>query len=55
MLVDVHAHLDVEEFDKDREEVLRKCRIVVVNAGVDLKSSMASLNMARSYPNVVLQ
>jgi len=53
MLVDVHAHLDVEEFDKDREEVLRKCRIVVVNAGVDLKSSMASLNMARSYPNVV--
>jgi len=53
MLVDAHAHIDVKDFDNDREEVLEKCNIVVVNAGVDLESNLKSLELEKKYSNVI--
>jgi len=53
MLVDAHAHIDVKDFDNDREEVLKKCNIVVVNAGVDLESNLKSLGLEKKYSNVI--
>lgn len=52
MLIDVHAHLDDEAFDADRDEVIQKIKeagMVVVNAGSDLKTSEFSVEMAQKY------
>jgi TatD DNase family protein len=56
MLIDSHAHIDLPNFDKDREQVFARARQggvrVVVNIGLDLESSRASLEMARQYDDV---
>ncbi len=56
MLIDSHAHLDMPAFNRDREEVLKRVREleigIIVNAGCDLESSKASLNLAEGYPEV---
>ncbi|BFI76433.1 TatD family hydrolase [Sulfurisphaera ohwakuensis] len=53
MLVDAHAHIDVKDFDKDRDQILKKCNIIVVNAGVDLESNLKSLELEKKYSNVI--
>jgi len=52
---DTHAHLDFSQFDEDREELLAELRsqhVAVVNVGVDLPSSEASLGLAQRHPHV---
>jgi len=54
-LFDTHAHLDFSHFDRDRAAVLqtlRTQRVAVLNAGVDLLSSEASLALARAHGHV---
>ncbi|MGC9530330.1 MAG: TatD family hydrolase [Candidatus Bipolaricaulaceae bacterium] len=54
-LVDSHAHLDFARFDADREDLvaeLRRQRVAVVNVGVDLATSQASLDLARAHPHL---
>ncbi len=53
MLVDLHSHIDTEDFERDREEVLKRCEILVVNAGVDLESDMRTLELSDRFPNVI--
>ncbi|BAB67148.1 TatD family hydrolase [Sulfurisphaera tokodaii] len=53
MLVDAHAHIDIKDFDKDRDQILKKCNIIVVNAGVDLESNLKSLELEKKYSNVI--
>jgi TatD DNase family protein len=56
MLIDSHAHIDLPAFDADREQVLARARQqgirAVINVGLDLKSSRASLEMARRHEDV---
>ncbi|MBC7220088.1 TatD family hydrolase [Candidatus Bipolaricaulota bacterium] len=54
-LFDTHAHLDCPPFDRDRDQVLaalRAQRVAVLNVGTDLRSSAASLALARQHPFV---
>lgn len=54
-LFDTHAHLDFSQFDRDREELiveLRVQRVAVVNVGLDLATSRASLELAERHPHV---
>ncbi len=54
-LFDTHAHMDFPQFDGDRVELIRtlgESRVAVLNVGADLRSSEASLGLARSYPFV---
>lgn len=54
-LFDTHAHLDFPQFDRDRGEILaalRAQRVAVLNVGVDLRSSEASLALARDHGHV---
>ncbi|RLE31282.1 hypothetical protein DRJ54_00835 [Candidatus Acetothermia bacterium] len=54
-LFDTHAHLDFPQIDRDREALITELReqgLAVVNVGVDLKSSQASLELARAHPHV---
>ncbi|MGL5089212.1 MAG: TatD family hydrolase [Cetobacterium sp.] len=51
-LVDTHCHLDNEQFDLDRLEVIDKIKEKLefcVNIGYDLKSSKESLKLAKEY------
>ncbi len=55
-IFETHAHLDFAQFDKDRDELLRKCFNenvkYIINVGVDAKSCKASVKLAKKYENV---
>lgn len=56
MLIDSHAHVDLATFDRDREQVLARAWQggvrAIVNVGLDVESSQASLEMAKNYDDV---
>jgi len=56
VLIDSHAHLDLPAFNGDRDQVLTRARKLgvgaIINVGIDLESSRASLHIAQRYPNV---
>lgn len=54
MFFDVHAHLDDEAFDEDRDEVIEKVNqqnIGVINAGATLETSKTSVDLSGDYEN----
>lgn len=54
MLIDSHCHLDLEQFDNDREQVLNACCIdgirAIVNPGVSSYGWGKILLLAQQYP-----
>ena len=53
MLIDVHCHLDFKEFDKDRDEVIKKAeknnfKVILVN-GTDLTRNKKILELSKKY------
>lgn len=56
MLIDTHAHLDFPEFDKDRDEVIKRAGLAgveyIVNIGSSLRGSERSLELAKRYANI---
>lgn len=56
MLIDSHAHLDLPAFNGDRDQVLTRARkqgvSTIINVGVNLESSRASLHIAQRYPDI---
>ncbi len=52
-LFDTHAHLDDEQFDDDRFELIENIKNsdtkLVVNVGADIKTSMNSIELAAKY------
>ena len=54
-LFDTHAHVDVEDFDEDREELLRsigETMAGIIDPGCDIPSSQMALQLAHEYPFV---
>jgi TatD DNase family protein len=55
-LVDTHCHLDVEDFDNDRDDVIDRASASGVSAmltlGTDLASSARAVELASSHPHV---
>lgn len=53
-MIDTHAHLNLPEFDADREQVIARAREagveLIVNVGADLESSQRSIDLAVTYP-----
>ena len=56
MLIDSHAHIDLPEFDKDRDQVMARARELgvraVVNMGLDAALSLKALAVAKKYDDV---
>ena len=53
--VDIHSHLDMPAFDKDRDDLilkLQKENIGVITIAVDKKSSFSAVELAEKYQNV---
>ena len=52
-IFETHAHLDFEHFNKDRNELMKKCKKqgieYIINVGVDKRSITASLKLAEKY------
>jgi TatD DNase family protein len=54
MLIDTHAHLNFEDFDQDREKIIKKCQernIGIINIGVNHESSKQVITLAEKYEN----
>ncbi|MFW6029340.1 MAG: TatD family hydrolase [Halanaerobiales bacterium] len=55
-LIDTHAHLDFEDFDRDRDEVLRRAKKIgvekIFNIGADLESSRRTVEFAEKYDDI---
>lgn len=53
--IDAHAHLNFDQFDGDRSEIIAKmpaAGIGAINIGVDAATSRASLELAREYEHI---
>jgi TatD DNase family protein len=53
MLIDSHAHLDMKDFDEDRDQVLERAQkgglTHVVTVGIDVESSRSALELTRHH------
>ena len=53
MLIDTHAHLDLPQFDDDREAVIHRAQDegvgAVINPGIHLESSRAAVHLAEGH------
>jgi TatD DNase family protein len=55
MIFDTHTHLNFFEFDKDRDELIKKLidsKIGIINVGTNFKSSEKAINIANQYEEV---
>lgn len=52
MLVDVHCHLSFSDYDKDRDEVIKraeKLNMTIIDSGTNLKYNKKSLELSKKY------
>lgn len=56
MLIDSHAHLDDDRFDRDRDEIIKDLKNqgieLVINPGADVASSVKAVSLAKKYNNI---
>ena len=56
MLIDSHAHLEMREFDSDREEVIKRAREAgvdfIITVGTNLALSRKAVSLAQGYENI---
>lgn len=56
MLIDTHVHLEMEDFDKDREEVINRAKDAgidyILTVGSDIKSCRRAVELSESNPVV---
>ena len=56
MLIDTHAHLQMNRYDGDRDEVISRAAEAgvgcIINVGVDLASSQEAVDLAEEYENL---
>jgi len=52
MIIDTHAHLNFDVFDKDRKKVIERChknKVWVVNVGINFETSKKAVEIAEKY------
>ena len=56
MIIDTHSHYDDEDFDADRDELIRSLPShgieIAVDVGASMASSAATLRLAQHYPHI---
>ena len=55
-VIDTHAHLDMPEFDSDREAVLQRAAdagvSTIITIGIDSPSNLKAVELAQKYPGI---
>jgi TatD DNase family protein len=55
-IIDTHAHLDMTEFDKDRDQVINRAReagvATIVTIGINLESCRQTIELTKQYPDI---
>lgn len=55
-LIDTHCHLDMKQYDQDREDVINRAQEqgigIMITIGIDVDSSTKALAIARSHDNI---
>lgn len=54
--LDLHAHLQFEDFDSDRDEIIEQMKnnnVIAINVGVDKKSSINGINLSKKYKGLL--
>lgn len=52
MLIDTHCHLNFDEFENDREEIIGRCldnNVWMINVGADYQTSKKAVEIAEKY------
>lgn len=56
MFIDTHTHLHLQEFDKDRDEVIARAHVAkvdrIITLGTDYDSSIETLRIAQNHKNI---
>lgn len=56
MLIDSHAHLDMSQFDHDRDDVINRAKSKgvehIITIGTDLESNKRAIDIADKYPDI---
>ena len=56
VLIDTHTHLDFDQFDADRDDVITRATeadiAAMITIGIDLETSLKSIGIAEQYSNV---
>lgn len=56
MLIDSHAHLDMKQFDSDRDQVIDRALSAdvrhIITVGIDIKSSLNAVKLTTHYPPI---
>ena len=55
-MIDTHCHIDFEEFDDDREEVIKRAKDKldnVIASGYDIQSNKNVLNLSKEYSDFI--
>ncbi|HDH87690.1 MAG: hydrolase TatD [Desulfobacterium sp. 4572_20] len=56
MLIDSHAHLDMKQFDSDRDQVIDRALSAdvrrIITVGIDIKSSRNAVKLTTRYPSI---
>ena len=56
MLIDTHCHLDFKDFDKDRDNVIKRANAqgvkYIINVGSSIEGSERSLELAKKYDTI---
>jgi TatD DNase family protein len=55
-IIDTHAHLDMPEFNRDREEVIDRAKdkgvSTIITIGIDLESCRKAIDLAEKHPGI---
>jgi TatD DNase family protein len=58
-LVDTHAHLDADEFDTDRDEVIARAHdagvTTIITVGTSVNSGQRSIGLTEQYPDILVE
>lgn len=55
MLIDTHSHLNFKAYDKDREEVIKRCRqegLVCIDVGTKYETSKNAIELAEGHEGI---